>query len=51
MNLKQNNIIIGSNKKIIVSGIEDIFLVESDDMIIIGKKEKIDSICEIRSLT
>jgi mannose-1-phosphate guanylyltransferase len=47
----KNNIIIGSNKKIIVSGVEDLFLVESDDMIIIGKKEKIESICEIRSLT
>lgn len=46
----KNNIIIGGEKPIIVSGLEDIFLVESDDVIILGKKKQIDTINEIRKL-
>jgi len=43
-----NNIVVGCNKPIIITGINDIFVVESDDMIFIGKKESIDNIKEIR---
>jgi mannose-1-phosphate guanylyltransferase len=46
----KNNIIIGNEKPIIVSGLEDIFLVESEDVIILGKKKQIDTINEIRKL-
>ncbi|MEG0774578.1 mannose-1-phosphate guanylyltransferase [Clostridium sp.] len=44
----KNNIIMGNGKPIVISGLDDIFLIESDDVIIIGKKEDMPSICEIR---
>jgi mannose-1-phosphate guanylyltransferase len=44
----KNNIIMGNGKPIVISGLDDIFLIESDDVIIIGKKEDMTSICEIK---
>lgn len=43
-----NNIVVGNNKPIIVTGISDVFVVESDDVIFIGNRESIDNIKEIR---
>ncbi len=45
----KNNIIVGNNKPVIISGLQDIFVVESDDVILIGKKEDIKNIKEIKS--
>jgi mannose-1-phosphate guanylyltransferase len=45
----RNNIIVGKNKPVIVSGLDDIFVVESDDVILIGKKEDIDDIKDIKN--
>lgn len=44
----KNNIVVGKNKPVIISGLEDIFVVESDDVILIGKKEDIKDIKEIK---
>lgn len=44
----KNNIIVGKNKPVIISGLEDIFVVESDDVILIGKKEDIKNIKDIK---
>ncbi len=44
----KNNIIVGNNKPVIISGLQDIFVVESDDVILIGKKEDIKNIKEIK---
>lgn len=44
----KNNIIVGNNKPVIISGLEDIFVVESDDVILIGKKEDIKDIKDIK---
>ncbi|WP_186431535.1 mannose-1-phosphate guanylyltransferase [Clostridium sp. BSD9I1] len=44
-----NNIVVGNNKPIIITGMKDVFVVESDDVIFIGKKENIENIKEIRS--
>lgn len=44
----KNNIIVGGNKPIIISGLEDIFVVESDEVILIGKKDDIKDIKEIK---
>jgi mannose-1-phosphate guanylyltransferase len=44
----KNNIIVGKNKPVIISGLDDIFVVESDDVILIGKKEDIKDIKEIK---
>lgn len=44
----KNNIIVGKNKPVIISGLEDIFVVESDDVILIGKKDDIKDIKEIK---
>ncbi|MBE6067125.1 MAG: mannose-1-phosphate guanylyltransferase [Clostridium lundense] len=43
-----NNIIVGNNKPIIITGMKDVFVVESDDVIFIGKKENIENIKDIR---
>ncbi|WP_026882565.1 mannose-1-phosphate guanylyltransferase [Clostridium akagii] len=45
----KNNIIIGRNKPVIISGLDDIFVVESDDVILIGKKEDIKDIKNIKN--
>jgi mannose-1-phosphate guanylyltransferase len=44
-----NNIVISNGKTIVISGIADIFVVESDDMIFIGKKDGMESIRELRN--
>jgi mannose-1-phosphate guanylyltransferase len=44
-----NNIIISSGKPIVISGLQDIFLVESDDMIFVGKKGEMESIRELKN--
>ena len=43
-----NNLIISSTKKIIVSDIEDIYVIETDENIVIGKKSNIDKIKQIK---
>jgi mannose-1-phosphate guanylyltransferase len=45
----KNNIIVANNKPVIISGLEDIFVVESEDVILIGKKEDIKDIKNIKS--
>ncbi|AJA46752.1 alginate biosynthesis protein AlgA [Clostridium pasteurianum DSM 525 = ATCC 6013] len=44
----KNNIIVGNNKPVIISGLDDIFVVESDDVILIGKKDDIKDIKDIK---
>ena len=44
-----NNIIISNGKPIIISGLQDIFLVESDDMIFVGKRDGMESIRELKN--
>lgn len=44
----KNNIIVGRNKPVIISGLDDIFVVESDDVILIGNKDDIKDIKDIK---
>ena len=44
-----NNIIISNGKPIVISGLQDIFVVESDDMIFVGKKDEMESIKGLRN--
>jgi mannose-1-phosphate guanylyltransferase len=44
-----NNIIIGSGKPIVVVGLDDIIVVESNDIIFIGNKENIKNIKELKN--
>lgn len=44
-----NNIIISSGKPIVISGLQDIFVVENDDMIFVGNKDEIENIRELKS--
>lgn len=44
-----NNIIIGSNKPIVITGVSNLFVVESDEMIFIGSKEVIKNIKDIKN--
>ena len=46
----QNNIIVGNKKTIVVDGIEQLFIIESEDMIFIGKKENIGRIKDFKEL-
>lgn len=39
-----NNIVISSYKPIVLAGIDNIFVVETDDMIFIGKKEEVENL-------
>lgn len=43
-----NNIVYSKDKPIVVVGMEDVFVVESDDIIFVGKKKDIDKIKEIK---
>lgn len=45
-----NNIIFGKDKPIIIVGLEDVFVVESDDVIFIGSKKNIEKIKEIKKM-
>jgi len=44
-----NNIIISNGKPIVISGLQDIFVVESDEMIFVGKKDGMESIREFKN--
>ncbi|HEY8804663.1 MAG TPA: sugar phosphate nucleotidyltransferase, partial [Clostridium sp.] len=44
-----NNIIISNGKPIVISGLKDIFVVESDDMIFVGKKDGMESIRDLKN--
>jgi mannose-1-phosphate guanylyltransferase len=43
-----NNIVVSKEKPIVVVGLDDVFVVESDEIIFVGKKEDIDRIKEIK---
>jgi mannose-1-phosphate guanylyltransferase len=43
-----NNIVVGKEKPIVIVGLDDVFVVESDDIIFVGKKEDIERIKEIK---
>ncbi|MDP4145738.1 MAG: mannose-1-phosphate guanylyltransferase [Bacillota bacterium] len=44
-----NNIIVGNGKPIVVVGLDDVFVVESDDVIFVGSKENIKNIKDIKN--
>lgn len=46
----KGNIGISCNKKLIISGLENIFVVESDEVIIVGNKEEIQKIREMKQI-
>lgn len=47
----KNNIIMGNKKPIMVVGLEDMFIVESDEVILITKKDYIKDIKELKSIS
>lgn len=44
-----NNIIISNGKPIVISGVENIFVVECEDMIFIGRKDEIEKVNDLRN--
>ncbi|PJI08933.1 MULTISPECIES: mannose-1-phosphate guanylyltransferase [Clostridium] len=44
----KNNILVGKEKPIVVVGLSDVFVVESDDIIFVGRKDDIERIKEIK---
>lgn len=45
----KNNIVVGKEKPIVVVGLSDVLVVESDNIIFIGKKDDIERIKEIKN--
>lgn len=45
----QNNLVVGKQKPIILAGVNDIFVVESEDVILIGRKELMEEVKNIRN--
>ncbi len=45
-----NNVVYAGNKEIILLDIDNIFLIESNDVIIVGKKEEISKVHELRKV-
>ena len=43
-----NNLVISSSNKVVVEGLSDIYVIESDDKIIVGLKENIESIKDLK---
>jgi len=43
-----NNVVYGNNKKIILLNMDDIFCIDSDDALIIGKKEDIKEVAKLK---
>lgn len=46
-----NNLIVGKDKPIITVGLDDVFVVETDDVILICKKDNLDNIKELRKMS
>lgn len=46
----QNNLIISSNQRVIVEGLNDIYVIENDGKIIIGNKENVSNVKELKSI-
>ena len=44
-----NNVIYAGGKKVILLDVDDIFVIESDDLIVVGKKEQISKVHELRT--
>ncbi len=44
----KNNVVYGGNKKIVLLDVDDIFCIEADDVIVIGKKEKMSEVHNYR---
>ena len=44
-----NNVIYSGDKKIILLNVDDIFLIESDDVIVVGDKEQISKVHQLRT--
>lgn len=45
----KNNILVGKDKPIVIVGLDDVFVVESDEVIFVGKKENIKNIKDIKN--
>lgn len=46
----QNNLVISSNQRVIVEGLNDIYVIESDGKIIVGSKENVSNIKKLKNL-
>ena len=46
----KNNIVYGQNKKIVLMSIDDIFCIDSDDVIVIGRKENIQDVHTLKDI-
>lgn len=46
----QNNLVISSNQRVIVEGLNDIYVIENDGKIIVGKKDNVSNVKELKNI-
>lgn len=46
----QNNLVISSNQRVIVEGLNDIYVIENDGTIIVGRKDKVSNVKELKNI-
>lgn len=46
----QNNLVISSNQRVIVEGLNDIYVIENDGNIIVGRKDNVSNIKELKNI-
>lgn len=46
----QNNLVISSNQRVIVEGLNDIYVIENDGKIIVGRKDNVSNIRELKNI-
>ena len=46
----ENNLLVSSNYKVVVEGLSDIYVIENDGKIIIGKKSNVVNVKELKSI-
>ncbi|WP_297712695.1 mannose-1-phosphate guanylyltransferase [Clostridium sp.] len=46
----KNNLIVSSNNKIIIDGLDDIYVIENDGKIVVGKKDRISTIKSLKDI-
>lgn len=45
----RNNLVVTSGKKVILSGLDDVYVVENDGVVVVGRKESVNSIKELQN--
>lgn len=45
----KNNIVYAGNKRVILLNAEDIFCIDTDEVLVVGNREKLEEVCKLRN--